>query len=43
MAQYARGDDAAFAEVYDSLAEKRLHRFLVRLARGKCHRRRPPP
>lgn len=35
MARYARGDDAAFAEVYDGLAE-RLHRFLVRLARDEA-------
>lgn len=35
MARYARGDDAAFAEVYDALAD-RLHRFLRRLARNEA-------
>lgn len=36
MARYGRGDDAAFAEVYDELSP-RLFRYLVRLARDEAH------
>lgn len=35
MARYARGDDAAFADVYDGLAE-RLVRYLRRLSRNEA-------
>lgn len=35
MARYARGDERAFAEVYDGLAE-RLFRYLKRLARNEA-------